>query len=239
MKSFVATLLAAFALPLAAQTAKPLTAFDAVPWQELFNGKDLSGFHQLGGKAKYEVKGEAIVGTSVAKTPNTFLATDRTYANFILEYEFKVEPKLNSGVQVRSHSRAHHNKGQVHGTQIEIDVDNVKKRYWAGGIYEEGRRGWLVPVKGDAAAEKAFTEQGARLVKPTDWNHVRVEAIGNRYRTFLNGESRADLTDDAEKEGFIALQVHAVPDADAGKQVMWRNLRIKVLPADARFPAEP
>lgn len=239
MKPLALALLAALTLPLGAQPAQPVTAFDNVPWEKLFNGKDLSGFHQLGGKAKYEVRGDTIVGTSVAKTPNSFLATDRSFANFILEYEFKVEPKLNSGVQVRSHSRAHHNKGQVHGTQIEIDVDDVKKRFWAGGIYEEGRRGWLMPAKDDAAAGKAFTEQGAQLVKPNDWNHVRVEAIGNRYRTFLNGNARADLTDDAEQEGFIALQVHAVPDADAGKQVMWRNLRVKILPPDARFPPHP
>lgn len=234
MKPLYSLILATLAmLPLQAAPITPTTAFDAVPWLPLFNGKDLSGFHQLGGKAGYEAKDDAIVGTAVAKTPNSFLATDKSYANFILEYDFKIDPELNSGVQIRSHSRAHYNKGQVHGTQIEIDVDPVKKRYWTAGIYEEGRRGWLFPAKDAKDTEKAFTEQGARLTKPGDWNHVRVEAIGASYRTFLNGEARATLTDATEKEGFIALQVHGVPDKLAGKHVAWRNLRVKVLPADA------
>ena len=235
MKILLPILLASLAAPhLQADPAKPSTAYESVPWENVFNGKDLAGFHQLGGKATYQAKDGCIVGTSVAKTPNSFLATDKSFANFILEYEFKVDPELNSGVQIRSHSRAHHNKGQVHGTQIEIDVDPVKKRFWAGGIYEEGRRSWLFPAKGDKPAENAFTEQGARLIKPTDWNHVRVEAIGSSYRTFLNGEARATLVDDMEKEGFIGLQVHNVPDKLAGKTVAWRNLRVKVLPADAK-----
>ena len=234
MKRISLLLLAAGCAPLLAEPA-PTTAYDNIPWTNLYNGKDLAGWHQLGGKATYKAEGETIVGTSVAKTSNSFLATDKDYSNFILEYEFKVDPILNSGVQVRSHSRPEYNKGQVHGTQIEIDVDNAKKRYWAAGIYEEGRRGWLVPKKDDKAAEKAFTEQGAKLCKPTEWNKVRVEVAGDHYRTFYNGEFRADLHDSMEKDGFIALQVHAVPDANVGKTVAWRNIRIKVLPADAKL----
>src|SRR6478735_1349566 len=86
-------------LRLHAAPATPNTAYDAVPWEPLFNGKDLAGFHQLGGKAQYAVKDDTIVGTAVIKTSNSFLATDKSYANFILEYDFKVDPELNSGVQ--------------------------------------------------------------------------------------------------------------------------------------------
>lgn len=235
MKRILLPLLLAGGLPALAGPA-PTTAFDQVPWTALFNGKDLDGWRQLGGKANYAAAGDAIVGTSVAKTPNSFLATDKDYANFILEYEFKVDPVLNSGVQVRSHSRPQFKNGQVHGMQVEIDVDTARKRYWTAGLYEEGRRGWLYPKNDDKAAQKAFTDQGAKISKPTEWNKVRVEVAGNRYRTFLNGEPRADLADDMEQTGFIALQVHSVPANHAGKQVAWRNLRIKVLPADAKLP---
>jgi hypothetical protein len=68
----------------------------------LFNGKDLTGWVQRGGKAKYHVEGNEIVGTSVLNTPNSFLCTEKTYGDFIFEYEFKVDPRLNSGVQFRS-----------------------------------------------------------------------------------------------------------------------------------------
>src|SRR5262245_514739 len=71
----------------------------AVP---LFNGKDLRGWVQRGGKAKYRVEGGEIIGTTVPNTANSFLCTERDYGNFILELEFKVQDGLNSGVQVRS-----------------------------------------------------------------------------------------------------------------------------------------
>lgn len=57
---------------------------------EIFNGKDLTGFKKLGGDATYAVNAEgALVGTSTLNTPNTFLATDKDYGNFVLEYDFK------------------------------------------------------------------------------------------------------------------------------------------------------
>lgn len=71
-------------------------------WGNLFNGQDLSGWVQRGGQARYAVENDAIVGTSVLNTPNTFLCTEKTYGDFILEYDFKVDPALNSGVQIRS-----------------------------------------------------------------------------------------------------------------------------------------
>lgn len=41
-------------------------------WKNLFDGKTLNGFHQLNGKAKYEVIDGAIVGTTVTGEPNSF-----------------------------------------------------------------------------------------------------------------------------------------------------------------------
>ena len=57
-------------------------------WTPLFDGKTLEGWVQKGGQAKYHVEDGQIVGTSVTKTPNSFLATKKHYANFILELEF-------------------------------------------------------------------------------------------------------------------------------------------------------
>jgi hypothetical protein len=207
----------------------------------LFNGKDLTGWVQRGGKATYAVEGNEIVGTSVLNTPNTFLCTEKTYGDFILEYEFKVDPRLNSGVQIRSlsHDTATEfvwdgktNKipaRRVHGYQVEIDPDVPRGRMWTGGIYDEGRRGWLFPRGGEQSAEaKAFSEQGRRIFKAGDWNHIRVEAIGDSIKTWLNGNLCADLKDAATARGFIALQVHGI-DNDANKngtQVRWRNLKL-------------
>jgi cation diffusion facilitator CzcD-associated flavoprotein CzcO len=74
-------------------------------WTSLFNGKDLSGWHQAVGEAEYAVEKGCITGTThVSGGPNSFLVTDATYGDFILEFEFLVDDALNSGVQLRSHS---------------------------------------------------------------------------------------------------------------------------------------
>ena len=70
-------------------------------WINLFNGKDLSGWKQLNGKAKYQVFNGEIVGTTVFKEPNSFLVTDQNYGDFIIELEFRLDAEMNSGIQLR------------------------------------------------------------------------------------------------------------------------------------------
>lgn len=206
----------------------------------LFDGRSLAGWTQHGGKAKYAVEGDTIVGTSVANTSNSFLCTDRDYGDFILELDVKVDDELNSGIQIRSHvfdkpteQELENPVGEmqtykfpadrVHGYQVEIDPSD---RAWSGGIYDEARRAWLYDLEGDEhqAARQAFHKD--------EWNHYRIEAVGPSIKTWINGVPVADLTDDVDASGLIALQVHAVEDRLAGKQVRWRNVRIKVLDED-------
>ena len=186
-------------------------------WESLFNGKNLKGWKKLNGAAEYRIEDGAIVGVSRVNTPNTFLCTDKTYGDFILELSFKVDEGLNSGVQFRSNSKPDYRNGQVHGYQYEIDPS---ARAWSGGIYDEGRRGWLYPMTKNPCAQKAF--------KPGEWNKLRIEAIGDRIRTWLNGIPTADILDNADAAGFIALQVHGIGDNAAmeGKTVRWKNIRI-------------
>ncbi|GAL80656.1 probable secreted glycosyl hydrolase [Algibacter lectus] len=87
----------------------------------LFNGKNLDGWKQLNGKAKYKVINNEIVGISTLKTPNSFLCSVEEYSDFILEFEVIVDPVVNSGVQFRSKSLAEYNNGRVHGYQFELD----------------------------------------------------------------------------------------------------------------------
>lgn len=209
----------------------------------LFDGKSLTGWVQRGGEAKYFVEDGAVVGESVPLTPNSFLCTEKEYANFILELEFKVDPRLNSGVQVRSQvfdestttvgeggKSRRIPPGRVHGYQFEIDNDPQRNRLWSGGIYDEGRRGWLFPgLRGGDGS--AFTEQGRKITKLDGWNTLRVEAVGDSIKTYLNGELRADFKDDLTPKGLIALQVHGVGDKTEKLQVRWRNIRLSEVKA--------
>lgn len=219
---------------------------------DLFNGKDLTGWVQRGGKATYKIEDGCIVGTSTLNTENTFLCTARDYSDFILEYEFKVDPRLNSGVQIRSQCFDAPKEitwegktikipaNRVHGYQIEIDPDPKKDRWWAAGIFDEARRGWLYPgsLGGDG---KEFGDQGRKIFKQGDWNKVRVEAIGDSIKTTLNGTPCASIKDSLTPSGFIALQVHAIGKSKEveGSQVRWRNLKIEEVAATTTSTATP
>ncbi|MET4137983.1 DUF1080 domain-containing protein [Pedobacter sp. UYP1] len=186
-------------------------------WQNLFNGKDLTGWKQLNGQAKYEVNNGEIVGTTVSNTPNSFLTTEKNYSDFILELELKVDNSMNSGVQIRSESNAGYQIGRVHGYQVEVDPSDRK---FSGGIYDEARRGWLYPLDINPKGQQAF--------KNDQWNKYRIECIGNSIRTWINGVPTANVIDALTPSGFIALQVHAIgKDDQPGKQIHWRNIRIQ------------
>ena len=157
-------------------------AFAAEEWVDLFNGEDLTGWEQKGGDAKYHVEDGAIVGTSVPNTGNSFICSEKTYGEFILEFEFMGHPDLNSGVQVRSNSIKKYKNGQVHGYQCELE-DEGQDRDHSCGIYDEGRRGWLYPKKDEKELRKEFSAQGARLWKNGEWNQVRIECKGDIEET--------------------------------------------------------
>ena len=186
----------------------------APAWTPLFDGKSLRGWKQCNGSASYKVGKGVIVGTTAEGSPNSFLCTEKSYGDFVLEFEVQVDSRLNSGVQIRSHQNA---EGRVYGYQVEIASE---KSGVAGGIYDEARRGWLANIALDPAASKAF--------KDNQWNKYRVEAMGDHMKVTVNGVAAADLVDSVDLDGFIALQVHSF-QGDSPAQVRWRNLRIQDL----------
>lgn len=185
-------------------------------WEPLFNGKDLSNFEIINGKSEYRIEGDMIVGISKPNTPNTFLATKTKYGDFILEFEVWVDTTLNSGVQFRSISDPNIKNGRVYGYQAEIESS---QRKWAGGIYDEGRRGWLYPLTENVKGQSAFNIN--------QWNKYRIEAIGSEIKTWINGIQCANLIDNMTSEGIIGLQVHEIyKERQKGKLVKWKNLKI-------------
>jgi len=192
------------------------TKKNATPWVNIFDGRSLNGWSTIGGNATYKVDGGAIIGKTVRNTPNTFLRSDALYGDFILELEYKVDSTVNSGIQIRTNSFPHYKDGQVHGYQVEIDPS---ARAWSGGIYDEGRRGWLNPLTDNSEAQKAF--------KQNDWNHYRIEAIADTIKTWINGVPAAYLIDDKTVTGFIGLQVHSIKiHQKEGIEIKWKNIKI-------------
>ncbi len=194
-------------------------ANDAGNWQNLFDGKSLKGWKALGGNAPYSIEGDAIVGTMTKGTPNSFLVSDAEYGDFILEVDVMLEgEQTNSGIQTRSHydPKANGGKGKVYGRQVEIDPSD---RSWTGGVYDEARRGWLYPVDLNENAKSAY--------KRNEFNKIRIEAVGDELRTWVNGIPVAHVIDTVDRTGFIALQVHSIPNELHGKKVYFKNIRIQ------------
>lgn len=189
----------------------------AQQWQPLFNGKNLSGWKQLGGAATYQVLNGEIVGTTVANTPNSFLITEKIYSDFIFETDVKLESPTNSGIQFRSNSRADYLNGKVFGYQSEIDPSD---RNWSGGIYDESGRGWLYPMD--------LNENNKIQLNTGQWYRYRIECNGENIKTFINGKLMAHVIDNLSGKGFFALQVHSVSNEnEAGKTIRWKNIRIQ------------
>jgi hypothetical protein len=226
------TLLAAStaALLLTSFQPRPAQVAAADGWQNLFDGKTLKGWKRLAGTADYRVENGAIVGTTVAKSGNTFLVTEQEYGDFALELDIKIDdPTSNSGVQTRSHFNSPAQPGVVFGRQVEIDPS---ARSWSGGIYDEARRQWLYPLDLHPQAKTAF--------KVGQYNHIKVECLGNEMKTWVNDVPVAYVVDPVDPRGFIGLQVHAVNEAaQAGHKVYFKNIRIKTTGLQpSAFPAD-
>ncbi len=196
-------------------------------WVSLFDGKSLDGWVQKNGTATYRIENGAIVGKTADGSPNSFLCTEKVYGDFDLEFEVKVDDRLNSGVQIRSQTVGGTNEGRVNGPQVEIEASGPNGAE-AGYIYGEAAGGWMTP-ESRLVPHKAF--------KDGEWNAYRILAEGPRIRVWINGTLISDLVDlekfESHPKGFIGLQVHGIGRGQGPFEVAWRNLRIREIHADA------
>ncbi len=194
------------------------------PWSNLIGATDRSGLPEgwivRGGEADFRVENGDVVGSTAPNTPNTFLVTQESFSDFELHLEFQHDPRLNSGVQIRSEvlGGIENRSGALRGLQIEIDGSS---RAYTGGIYDEQRRGWLHRMIDAPYARSAY--------RPNEWNSLRIVARGPTIRTWINGVPAADCFDAMDASGHIALQVHGVGDNAEPLAVRFRNVRVREL----------
>jgi hypothetical protein len=191
------------------------TGAEATTPRELFNGKDLSGWIGDG----YAVEDGAIVCTPAGKN----LVTEGIYANYVLEFEFKLPAGGNNGLGIHYPGTG---DGAYTGMELQI-LDNSAAKY--KDLKETQYHGSLYTL---AAAKKSG-------LKPVgEWNRQRVSVLGSAIHVELNGESilRSNLDDLSarhpqhagakRRSGHIALLGH-------GDRVAFRNLRIVEIPPAA------
>ena len=178
----------------------------------LFPARSTEGWHIVGGKADFSMRDGVLTGHGT-DTRNAFLVSPRNYGDFVLDLELRID-EGNSGIQIRSQVREDEGSGSLVGYQVEIDPT---PRSWSGGIYDEGRRGWLFDLKDNEEARNAF--------KPGEWNRYVIECRGPWFRTWVNGVPAANGVDIMDEDGRIAFQVHS-----GRTTVHWRRVMIAELP---------
>lgn len=179
------------------------------------------------GGVAWQVRDGVLIGS---QSRGTWLMSEKEYGDFILEYEFKLGPRGNSGLALRAPM-----KGDPAFDGMELQMADyrynteAKDSELTGGIYRA-----IAPQK--------------QLYKPTEWNKYRVELRGSRLRATLNGELIHDL-DLAEQsqevrrhDGTLAPPVKDRPRrghigfqelSRDGDQVQIRGARIReLLPSD-------
>jgi hypothetical protein len=200
-----------FSITGAAETAPPDSTFT-----KLFDGKTLEGWN--GDSDWFRVEdGVIIAGRLDRRVPhNYFLCTNQSYSDFELIVEAKLVGKgNNAGVQFRTQRIP--NDTEVSGYQADIGFYG-EKTCW-GSLYDESRRRRFLVE----AHEKAI-----KVLKPGNWNELRIVAKDKHITIFLNGVQTVDYTEkdsDIAESGVIALQVHSGPPLEAH----YRNVRLRPL----------
>ncbi len=190
--------------PMLAQSPAAATNDDG--FVSIFDGKTLDGWHN-----PYDWGDVSIVNGEVHLVANKkfFVMTDKIYHDFEFIGEMHLpEGKANSGFMLRGQEQ----KNKVFGYQAEIDPTDRK---WSGGLYDEGRRQWLNPLKDQPDAQDAL--------KLKDWNQYRIVCEGDHLQIFVNGIQTTDYYDPVDLSGHIGLQHHG----EKGQLYRFRNLKIK------------
>ncbi len=190
------------------------------PWKILFNGKDFSGWSFIGSFGKAWVEDSTIVTQMVINTPeHTFIRTKKSYQDFILEADCKVVGNIHSGFILRSIEAPDSAKVRIYGYQVKLDPN---ERKWSGGVFDDFGRSfhWWYTLADDARAREAF--------KMNEWNHFRMEFIGNNLKVWVNGIPTCNLINSKYKKGPIALKIHSLGNSPEREnaRVSFKNIRI-------------
>ena len=175
--------------------------------KSIFNGKDLSGWEVPDGNDEagwYKAVEGVLKIQSGPKKKGSILWSRKKYRNFVVEFEFRMgEGRVDSGMHVRTKD------------QIQIGISGSLNRDMTCSPY--------IPGKGYPVEAKNIK----KLLKPKDWNTMRIQAIGKEYTVWLQGEKVMTYkSDSAIDEGPIGIQLHG----GRNMGIDYRKLKLAELP---------
>lgn len=198
-----------------------LPAQPSAAWKNIFNGKNLEGWTLTGGGGKAGVEqGSIVLNRKANTTEHTFLRTNDFYRDFILEADAKHDSSFQYGILFRARDAADTSHVRLNGYQVKIDHT---ARHWTGGIFDDFGTtwNWMYSLQPDKRAQHAEKPVG-------QWEHWRIEAIGDSIKVWLNGIPVAYLINKKYDKGYIAFKIHFLGnDSKAEKAKAWfKNVRI-------------
>ena len=192
------------------------------PWKSLFNGKNLNGWQMKGSNGVAMVQDGAIVCHQLVNTPqHTFVCTKKKYENYILEADAMIEGSLHTGFILRAvdaiGDTAH---VSLYGYQVKIDPSNRK---WTGGVFDDfgNKWNWLYTLENSEKSRSAF--------KMFEWNHFRIEAIGNNIKVWVNDIPTCNLVNSKYTKGYIAMKIHSMIATPEMEKVLMRYKNIRII----------
>lgn len=179
-------------------------------FQPLFNGQDLTGFKQEGAAEFWRVENGVLVGENNAAKKGHNLWTEKEYGDFVLEFDVRWKGVPPRGVDTGIEMRSPHIQLQL-GVSGSLKVDMSGSFYIGKGGYPEAGR----------------AKNAQQLMKPEGaWNTFRVQAKGDTFTCWINGEKASEYTDAKfSAPGPLGLQIHGGVEM----KVEYRNVRLAPL----------
>jgi hypothetical protein len=184
----------------------------AVGWADdgdlepIFNGKDLSGWQVPDPNPFWRVENGVLIGENDAAMKGHVFYTKKAYKDFILELEARWSGEIDSGIMLRRPE-----------LQLQIGISRSLKKDMTCSFYTNGREKY--PEAGQAKELEKF-------LKPGDWNKIRLQAKGDTFDVWLNGEKVVRYKDPRFPEPYaIGLQIHP----GLKMKIEFRNIRLKDL----------
>jgi hypothetical protein len=199
---------AGIAIGLAACLLQSSPAQEKTEWVQLFNGKDLDGWHtHPKNPGNWSVIDGCIVGKG-KDTSHLFTVKD-DYENFRYKFTAKISDKGNSG----QYFRTKFGTGFPQGYEAQINSthsDPVR----TGSLYN-------------------FVRITDRLVEPDTWFTQEVIAEGPHIQILVDGKKVVDYVDEKNtyKKGAFAIQQHPPISGGPDSEITVKKVEVIELPA--------
>ena len=211
--------------------ALPIVA-DAQPpkaWKSIFNGRDMTGWTQVEKIANVQVVDSSFIIHMTANTHrHAYIRTNGKYKDFILELDVKKDTIYDSGIMLRCVSTPD-SLVSLQGYQVKLDPH--PERMWNGSVFDDFgddknfRYHWFYTIEHDDRARAAF--------KNMQWNHFRIEAIGNNIKVWINDVPVVNMLNAKYKDGYIALKLHYLQNKPENEKYSAQFKNIRIVDKDA------